>query len=220
MAEQQHKGKERHDARDRGQHKGTGQPQGASAAAEQEPKVNVERLIVRVQGVDLKGTLNVRRALTKIRGIGTRMARNIGIAFSNYAGVPTEVLVGNLTEEQAGKLEEVVQNPVKYGVPEWALNRRRDFYTGESSHLTMADLDLSLRADLQRMGETKSYKGLRHMWGQPVRGQKTKSTHRGKGPAVGVMKKDVKQQTAPAKSSGPPQAAKPATGAKPAATKK
>jgi len=30
------------------------------------------------------------------------------------------------------------------------------------------------------------------MWGLPVRGQRTKSTHRGKGGTVGVSKKDTK----------------------------
>ena len=199
--------------------KGPGGPQ-APQATREEPGEKIERLIVRVQGVDLEGHITVQSALTKIRGIGIRMAKNIGLAFNNYAGVPPQTLVGNLTEEMTKKLEEVVQNPAKYGVPQWALNHRKDFYTGESSHITMADLDLSLRSDLQRMGETKSYKGLRHMWGQPVRGQKTKSTHRGKGPVVGVMKKDVKAQAAPAKSSGPPPAgAKPGAAAKPAAKK-
>ncbi len=218
-AQQKERGKERHDARDKGAHRGAEQ-HAQGHAPEHEPKVKVERLIVRVQGVDLTGTLTVQRGLTKIRGIGVRMAKNIGIAFSNYTGIPAETMVGNLEEEQSKKLEEVVQDPAKFGVPSWALNRRKDFYTGQDSHLTMADLDLGLRSDLQRMGETKSYKGLRHMWGQPVRGQKTKSTHRGKGPVVGVLKKDVKAQAAPAKSSGPPPAAKPGAGAKPAAGKK
>jgi hypothetical protein len=42
------------------------------------------------------------------------------------------------------------------------------------------------------------------MWGLPVRGQKTKSTHRGKGGVVGVTKKDVaKQGPAPPGKSAP-----------------
>lgn len=175
------------------------------------------RLIVRIVGVDLNGELSVPRALTKIRGIGLRAARMIGIAFNNYSGVPPATKLGLLNEEQAKKLEEVVLVPQKFGVPEWALNRKKDFYTGESRHLVMSELDLSLRSDLQRMGETKSYKGLRHMWGQPVRGQKTKSTHRGKGPVVGVLKKEAKQQATAAKTTVP---AKTAAGAKPAAGKK
>ena len=56
----------------------------------------------------------------------------------------------------------------------------------------MADLDFTIRKDVQRMNETKSYKGLRLSWGLTVRGQRTKSTHRGKGPVVGVQKKDAK----------------------------
>jgi len=176
------------------------------------------RIIIRVQGVDLNGSKTVQRGLTKIKGIGVMMARNIGTAFSNYSGSLESAKLGTLNEEQVKKLEEVIQNPKKFGVPEWSLNRRKDFYSGGSSHITMAELDLTLRSDLQRMGETKSYKGLRHMWGQPVRGQKTKSTHRGTGPVVGVTKKDIKQQAAPKPASGP--APKSAAGAKPAAGKK
>jgi len=48
------------------------------------------------------------------------------------------------------------------------------------------------------MKKTKSYKGLRHQWGLPVRGQRTKANFRkNKGKSsLGVQKKRVK---APAK---------------------
>ena len=61
------------------------------------------------------------------------------------------------------------------------------------------------------MSETKSYKGLRHTWGLTVRGQRTKSTHRGKGGVVGVLKKDAIAPAASAAKAGAP-AAKPAAG--------
>ncbi len=156
------------------------------------------RLIVRVSGIDLDGNKPIERSLTKIKGIGIRMAKNIATAFEKSSGIPASKKTGLLTEEEGKKLEEVVQNPSKFGIPAWALNRRNDFYTGENSHLVMSDLDLRLRSDLQRMTETKSYKGLRHAWGLPVRGQRTKSTHRGKGGIVGVMKKDQTKAGAPA----------------------
>ena len=66
----------------------------------------------------------------------------------------------------------------------------------------MNDLAFCLRNDLSRLAEIKSYKGLRHMWGLTVRGQKTKSRHRRKGGVVGVAKKvAVKGKAAPAKKS-------------------
>ena len=89
--------------------------------------------------------------------------------------------------------------PKKSGLPTWTLNRQKDHETGVDKHLTMNDLAFSLRNDLTRMAEIKSYKGLRHMWGLTVRGQKTKSRHRGKGGSVGVSKKDAGKPAAPAK---------------------
>jgi len=67
----------------------------------------------------------------------------------------------------------------------------------------MNDLDFSVRTDIQRLADIKSYRGLRLSWGLTVRGQRTKSTHRGKGTVVGVMKKDA----------GPGKGAKPVAGA-------
>ncbi|MBI2597713.1 MAG: 30S ribosomal protein S13 [Candidatus Diapherotrites archaeon] len=54
-------------------------------------------------------------------------------------------------------------------------------------------MEFSKRQDFQRLSEIKTYRGLRHGWGLPVRGQRTKSTHRGKGPVVGVLKKEAKE---------------------------
>ena len=90
------------------------------------------------------------------------------------------------------ELEEIIVDPAKSGVPQWALNRRRDYDTGDNMHLTMNELDFTLRTDGQRLAEIRSYRGLRRMWGLTVRGQKTKSTHRRSG-AIGVAKKDVKK---------------------------
>jgi small subunit ribosomal protein S13 len=45
-------------------------------------------------------------------------------------------------------------------------------------HLITTELDLTIDNDLKRMKKVKSYKGVRHMLGQPVRGQRTKSNFR------------------------------------------
>ena len=58
-------------------------------------------------------------------------------------------------------------------------------------HLINTDLDLSKDGDIKRMKKVKSYKGLRHTWGLPVRGQRTRSNFRkNKGKvSLGVVKK-------------------------------
>ena len=148
--------------------------------------------IVRVVGKDLDGTRPVSEAIQGLKGIGHRTGLIIANKFNKEHNVPLEKKLGDLTPQEVKQLEDIVANPANHGLPKWALNRRKDYDTGEDKHLTMNDLDFQLRNDFQRLAEIKSYKGLRHMWGLTVRGQKTKSTHRGKGGTVGVSKKDSK----------------------------
>ena len=52
-------------------------------------------------------------------------------------------------------------------------------------------LETAKKFDIQRMVDLKTYKGIRHMLGLPVRGQRTRSSFR-KGRVVGVVRKAVK----------------------------
>ena len=165
--------------------------------------------IVRVIGKDLDGTRTVDESLQGIDGISHRMGGMIGNRFRKENKVPKSKKLGEFTPEEVKKLEEIITAPEKHNIPVWALNRQKDFETGLTKHLTMNDLAFALRTDIQRLAEIKSYRGLRHMWGLPVRGQKTKSTHRGKGGVVGVTKKDVaKAGPSPAAKSAAPAAEK------------
>ncbi len=164
------------------------------------------RYIVRIINKDLDGTKPIPMAIQKIKGVGQRMGYMVGHAFAKKTGFGIERPLGEIDEAMDAKLEEILLNPAKFGIPEWALNRQNDYETGQFKHLYLADLDFQLRKDLQRLNEIKSYRGLRHSWGLTVRGQRTKSTHRGKGTVVGVFKKDSGKAAAPAK----PAAAAPA----------
>lgn len=157
------------------------------------------RHIVRIVSKDLNGNLPVYRALTKIRGIGIRMSRNIAMAFEKETGAKFDCKLGSLPEALDKKLEDIVLNPGKHGIPAYCLNKQKEYESGENRHLVMADLEIQQRTESQRLNEIKSYRGLRRSWGLPVRGQRTKSTHRGKGGIVGVMKKDA---NAPPKGGG------------------
>ncbi len=149
-------------------------------------------LIVRIAGIDLDGKKPVYRALTKIQGIGHRTAKSIAIAFEKQAGIKYDAQLGELMEENQKRLEKIVTDPVAAGIPVWKTNRQKDYETGENRHLVMGELQFSVRQDTQRLGKIKVYRGIRHQLRLPLRGQKTKSTHRGKGIVVGVMKKDAK----------------------------
>ncbi len=152
------------------------------------------RYIVRIAGKDLDGSKPIFIALMQIKGISHRTARIIAKRFEKETGVPFDSKIGLISEDKDKKLEEIISEPEKHGLPEWALNRRKDFFTGKSTQLIMGELDFALREDFKRLNIIKSYRGLRHSWGLTVRGQRTKSTHRGKGPVVGVIKKDAKKQ--------------------------
>ncbi|MHA1743241.1 MAG: 30S ribosomal protein S13 [Candidatus Heimdallarchaeota archaeon] len=147
------------------------------------------RVIVRVAGKDLDGEKPLIWALKGIKGISHSMSK----AICNVSGFDPYVKLGSLTEKDIEKLEEIIKNPVKFGVPAWIVNRRKDIETGQDLHLTESDLDVARKFDIQRMIDLKTWKGVRHMFGQPVRGQRTRSTFR-TGRSVGVVRKGAKVQ--------------------------
>lgn len=145
------------------------------------------RGIVRVAGKDMKGELPLSKALTRIKGVGVNLADSVADIVSRELKIDKHEKVGNLTDSQIDQLEEVVKNPSKYGVPLWALNRRKDS-SGKDRHLIGPDLDFAVRQDIEAEKTIRSYRGIRHMFGLPVRGQRTKTMGR-KGMTLGVIKK-------------------------------
>jgi len=147
------------------------------------------RAIVRVAATDLDGEKPVMNALKGIKGISQTMSNAICIV----SGLDPSTKLGSLSEADIQKLEEIIKDPIKFGIPVWVVNRRKDLVTGADVHLTGPDLDVATRFDVQRMVDMKSYKGVRHMLGLPVRGQRTRSSFR-KGRVVGVIRKTVRMQ--------------------------
>lgn len=144
------------------------------------------RHIIRVANTDLDGTLPAVHALTKIKGIGIRIANVI----VEKSGVAPETRLGLVPESKIEKIEEIMENPAKYGLPHWLLNRQSDEDTGETRHLIGPDLTLQLKTDIDKMKNTRSWKGFRHSYGLKVRGQRTKTTGRTK-KSLGIKKKVV-----------------------------
>lgn len=159
----------------------------------------VPTLVIRVAGTDLDGEKSVMHAIRKIKGIGVAMSKAICIV----AKINPTTKLGSLSETEITNLENVIKNPVSFGVPSFMINRRRDMATGADVHLTSSDLDISRRFDIQRYVNLRTYKGWRHMLGQPVRGQETRSSFRVTGMTVGVMKKAALQKAQAAVSATP-----------------
>lgn len=139
---------------------------------------NVERDIVRVVDVDLDGTKPLHRALLRIKGIGTNFAVMVERVFSEEAGIDPSTPLGNIPEDKIPLLEDIIHNPIKHGIPAWAVNTQKDLGTGEDKHIVGVDLEVKEREILKREADMGSYRGLRRVWGLKVRGQRTKSKGR------------------------------------------
>jgi small subunit ribosomal protein S13 len=148
------------------------------------------RTIVRIANTDLDGEKPVFQALRNIKGVSYAMSK----AICKVVNLNPNQKLGTLDAETIEKLEEVIKEPINFGVPSFLVNRRRDIETGKDMHLIGPDLDMVKKFDIQRYVDLRTYRGWRHMFGQPVRGQETRSSFRQKGKAVGVMKKEIKLQ--------------------------
>ncbi len=154
------------------------------ARAERKKEVKVERGVVRLCETTIDGRLKLRHGLLRVKGISHALA----LAIPYAAGLDPEMRIGNLTDEQIELIEDVVKNPLKYGIPAHMLNRRRDPFDGEDKHLIASDLTIQVKQDIERLKKIRCYRGIRHELGLPVRGQRTRSTFR-KGKTVGVQRK-------------------------------
>eukprot|EP00818_Percolomonas_sp_WS_P008089 CAMPEP_0117451460 /NCGR_PEP_ID=MMETSP0759-20121206/9016_1 /TAXON_ID=63605 /ORGANISM="Percolomonas cosmopolitus, Strain WS" /LENGTH=154 /DNA_ID=CAMNT_0005244055 /DNA_START=18 /DNA_END=482 /DNA_ORIENTATION=+ len=141
--------------------------------------------LLRVCNTNVEGKRQLMFALTKIKGIGRRYANLI----CKKVGVNPYIRAGSVTTEQMEALNDIIENPQNYKMPQWFVNRPRDFKTATiGDHKVASTLDIALRDDFTRLKKIKSERGLRHAWGIKVRGQHTKSTGRG-GRNLGVAKK-------------------------------
>lgn len=144
------------------------------------------RHIIRIADTDLDGTLKVTEALSKIHGVGV----GLSYAILRKAGIDTETRLGFLSEDETKKIEDILMDPLKHGIPKWLLNRQKDLETGKDLHLVGSELVLRTKLDIDAMKTMKSWRGYRHSYGLKVRGQRTRVTGR-KGKALGVKKKAV-----------------------------
>lgn len=123
--------------------------------------------MARISGVNLPDNKRVDIGLTYIYGIG----RANVVKVLQDAGVDAAKRIKDLTEEEVGKLQKVID---KFKVE--------------------GDLRQEINQNIRRLEEIGSYRGLRHRRGLPVRGQRTRSnarTKRGKRKTVGTVRKEI-----------------------------
>jgi small subunit ribosomal protein S13 len=139
--------------------------------------------LVRIVGNDIPGERKMVVGLTQIRGVGYMFANTI----LNLLKINPNQRIGYLSSEQVKSIESIIKNPSASNFPSWFLNRRKDVETGEDKHLITSDIAFTVRNDIEREKTSGSWRGIRHMFGLKVRGQRTRCTGR-KGGAVGVAK--------------------------------
>lgn len=122
--------------------------------------------MARVLNIEIPNNKKVRISLTYIFGIGVSLAKKI----LKDANVDGEKRVKDLSEEE--------------------LTRIRD---EAKKYTTEGDLRREINLNIKRLMEIKSYRGIRHRKGLPVRGQSTKKNARTrKGPRKTIAGKKGK----------------------------
>jgi small subunit ribosomal protein S13 len=120
--------------------------------------------MARVVGVDLPRDKRVEAGLQSIFGIGPARARLI----LGKANVNPDTRVRDLTDEEVSRLSTVVSNDYK----------------------VEGDLRREVSANIKRLMDISSYRGIRHKRGLPVHGQRTHTNARTrKGPRRATIKK-------------------------------
>lgn len=106
---------------------------------------------MRIAGINIPDNKRLEIALTYLYGIG----RTTAVKILNSAGVSPNVKAQDLSPSDANKLRGVLESGKIEG-----------------------DLKREVLANIKRLKEIKSYRGLRHIKRLPVRGQRTKTNSR------------------------------------------
>jgi len=144
------------------------------------------KYIVRIASTDIDGNKPTKYALTQIKGIGYMVAN----AIITHTGIDGRERIGKLSDEEIEKINNAISTLNEW-LPPWLRNRRKDIFTGKNMHLIGTEIDLTKREDINLLKKIRSYRGIRHERGLPVRGQRTRSNKRS-GLTVGVIRKKLR----------------------------
>ena len=81
------------------------------------------------------------------------------------------IRAGELTAKQIEMLKTIMQNPRQFSIPDYMLNRQRDFLTEKMKHLLAQQIDATLREEKERMKKNRRHRGLHHAWGLKCRAE-------------------------------------------------
>ena len=129
--------------------------------------------MARIAGVDIPPQKRAVISLTYIMGIGNTTAKKL----VKTAGINPDTRVKDLTEDEVGRLRQII-----------------DRMATAKEILIEGDLRRDVATNIKRLTEIGTYRGMRHRRGLPVRGQRTRTNARSRrGPKRAVAgKKKVK----------------------------
>ena len=133
----------------------------------------------RIIGVDIPKEKRIEISLMYIYGIGRAVSNKILKA----ANISPDKRAKDLTEEEVARLSSIIQK--EYRVE--------------------GDLRRDISANIKRLVDIGSYRGLRHRRGLPVRGQRTRTnarTRKGPRKTVGVVRQKATKSVSPAAGEG------------------
>lgn len=141
--------------------------------------------LIRIANTDILGKNQLYYGLTQIYGVSYSFSN----ALCQVLNLDKTRKIGSLNEKEVKEIEAAITSSTQ--IPAWLRNRRKNQETGEDIHVIGSQLRLQQEFDVRRLKKIRSYRGMRHALGLPVRGQRTRSHFR-HGKAVGVMKKAAK----------------------------
>ena len=110
--------------------------------------------MARIAGVEVPNNKRVHVALRYVHGVGPTLA----VKVAQMAGVQGNPKLGELKEEELNRIREII----------------------DKNYKVEADLRRENQLNVRRLIEIRSFRGLRHVKGLPVRGQRTRTNARTK----------------------------------------
>ena len=108
--------------------------------------------MARIAGVDIPRDKQIWVALQRIYGIGP----TVSLKILSQAGVESDVKSDNLTEDEINRVREII----------------------DRGYMVEGELRKEVDLNIKRLIEIGSYRGMRHRFGLPVRGQNTRTNAR------------------------------------------
>lgn len=108
--------------------------------------------MARIVGINIPDNKRIEIALTYIYGIGRSLSRKI----LKEAGIDINKKASELTPQEISQIKDIIEKNIKFE----------------------GELRRAVMMNIKRLKDIGSYKGIRHMKGLPVRGQRTRTNTR------------------------------------------